>query len=253
MADCDIIRSQLLAEHGIHAFFTTRTGGISPPPYDSLNFGSDADDKPEHIAANITLLVARTELTAPPHQARQVHQCGFMWCTGNGGMHNATADILLSRSTDVAVAVRTADCLPILLADPVAGMVAAVHAGWRGTAAGVVIAAINEMLRHGAKTEHILASLGPCIGPCCFEIGEVAAEALAGCIEGAERHIQHNPLHADLVAINHLQLMAHGISELHIEHCSQCTVCNPTRFFSYRRDGQRSGRQLAVVAIPSAT
>ncbi|PIW46941.1 MAG: peptidoglycan editing factor PgeF [Zetaproteobacteria bacterium CG12_big_fil_rev_8_21_14_0_65_54_13] len=253
MSDCSIIPSQLLAEHGIQAFFTTRKGGVSPPPYDSFNFAPDAEDDPEHIHTNLRRLVARTGLLAPPHQARQVHQCASIWCSGSGSLHNSEADILLSSVANTSVAVRTADCLPILLADPVAGIVAAVHAGWRGTAAGVVTAAIHEMVEHGGNTAHILASLGPCIGPCCFTIGEEAAIALASSVDGAHHHIQPHPLQADLVAINHLQLMASGITEQHIEHCSQCTACNPEHFFSYRRDGHHSGRQLAVVAIPSAT
>jgi len=247
----DIIHSQLLAEQGIQAFFTTRTGDASKAPYDSLNFG--ADGKAEHVAANIARLIACAGPTTPPHQARQVHQCGSMWCVGSGGMHQTAADILLTRCMDVPVAVRTADCLPVLLADPVAGMVAAVHAGWRGTTAGVVIAAINEMLRRGAHIEDLFASLGPCIGPCCFHIGEEAATALTNCVEGAAYYIQHHPLRADLAAINHLQLRMSGIPEQHIERCRLCTMCDPQRFFSHRRDARRSGRQLAVVAIPSAT
>ena len=253
MADCDILVSQLLAAHGIDGYFTTRRGGVSPPPYDSLNFGADADDAPEHIAINIERLLTRTGLSSPPHQSRQIHQCGHLWCSGNGGMHDTDADTLLSRSTGTAVAVRTADCLPVLLADPISGIIAAVHAGWRGTAAGVVSVAIDQMISNGANIEYIIASLGPCIGPCCFEIGEEAAIALTNSVAGADHHIQAHPLHADLAGINQLQLINRGIAAAHIERHDLCTLCNPERFFSYRRDGRRSGRQLAVVAIPSAT
>lgn len=253
MADCGILVSQLLAEHRIDGYFTTRSGGVSSPPYDSLNFGADADDSPVHIAINIERLLTRTGLSKPPHQSRQIHQCGHLWCAGHGGMHDTDADILLSRSSEAAVAVRTADCLPVLLADPVSGIIAAVHAGWRGTAAGVVTVAIDEMISNGANSKHIIASLGPCIGPCCFEIGEEAALALGNSVTGADHLIQAQPLHADLAGINQLQLINRGIAAAHIERYNLCTACNPKRFFSYRRDGWRSGRQLAVVAIPSAT
>jgi len=252
MADCGIIRSRLLAEHGILGIFTTRTGGISPPPFASLNFGPDIDAA-EHIRENLLRLMAQSGLISPPHQAIQVHTCRHLWCTDDGSMHATQADILLSRNTDTAVAVRTADCLPVLLADPVLGIVAAVHAGWRGTAAAVVSRAVDEMINHGSHASDLIASLGPCIGPCCFNIAEDTASALAHSVAGAEQCIQNQPLRADLTGINRLQLLNSGLDPSRIETHQQCTVCNPATFFSYRRDGHHSGRHLAVVAIPSAT
>lgn len=250
---CGLIRSRLMMRHGICACFTTRTGGVSPTPFDSLNFATDSDDLPEHIDRNIDILTNTVGLACPPHQARQVHKSDLIWCSGKGGMQPVDADILLSRQLDTAVAVRTADCLPILLADPYARIVAAVHAGWRGTAAAIVRTAVTAMVQQGANAEKILASLGPCIGPCCFVIGEDAAGKLAASSPGANQYILHSPLRADLVAINRLQLLDCGVTEAHIECTHLCTVCHPDQFFSFRRDGSRSGRQLAVVAIPSAT
>ncbi|MDX8406291.1 MAG: peptidoglycan editing factor PgeF [Mariprofundus sp.] len=252
MADCDIIRSALLAEHGIDGFFTTRTGGVSPAPFDTFNFGPDIDAA-AHINENISRLMLHTKLSSPPHQAVQVHTCRHIWCHGPGTMHTDQADIILTRRPATAVAVRTADCLPILLADPAQGIVAAVHAGWRGTAATVAARAVHEMLNHGARAENIIASLGPCIGPCCFQIGSDAATALALSVSGAEHCIQAEPLRADLAGINRLQLINSGLYPAHIESKPLCTTCDPATFFSYRRDGHRSGRHLAVVAAPSAT
>ncbi|TLS76426.1 peptidoglycan editing factor PgeF [Mariprofundus erugo] len=250
---CGLIRSQLLLRHGILGFFTTRGGGVSPPPFDSLNFATDSDDAPDHIRQNIDIISAEAPLPCPPHQARQVHKSDLIWCAGYGHMHQIDADILLSRDTDAPVAVRTADCLPVLLADPQSRIVAAVHAGWRGTADTVVRAAVTAMVEQGARPERILASLGPCIGPCCFEIGEDAADKLAASSPGAENQILTHPLRADLAAINRLQLLDCGIIEPHIECSFLCTVCHPDQFYSFRRDGHHSGRQLAVVAIPSST
>jgi len=163
------------------------------------------------------------------------------------------ADILLSSESNTPIAVRTADCLPILMADPINRIVAAVHAGWRGTAAGVVIKAIEQMLKMGAQQEHIHASLGPAIGPCCFEVDVDTAEVLKNSVAGAEQAIAYSPeAHPDLPAINRLQLKKMGVAEAHIENLNICTCCHPERFYSFRRDHGSTGRHLAVVALPEA-
>ena len=159
--------------------------------------------------------------------------------------------MLFRSQAETALAVRTADCLPILLADPKTGIAAAVHAGWRGTALQVAYKAVQEMVSAGAQTKDILASLGPCIGPCCFFIDTNTADKLANSVQGADKHIQRDTeTSADLRAINVLQLLQCGLTEAHIEHFCACTACDSTRFFSYRRDGKQTGRHLAVVALP---
>jgi len=255
MAEASMIRSALLANHGITGIFTLRHGGISPPPFDSQNFGAGLGDSDSNIAQNLLRLKHHAALSSLPHQAMQVHQTGILWCKGRGKTHTSHADVLLANQAATAVAVRTADCLPILLADPEQGIVAAVHAGWRGTAAGVVQQAIHAMQTHGAKPGDILASLGPCIGHCCFSTGHDTATALANSITGATKYISHQPaeIHADLREINRLQLQSCGIIDVHIEASDTCTACDAERFFSFRRDAQLAGRQLAVVAVPSST
>ncbi|MDQ6992342.1 MAG: peptidoglycan editing factor PgeF [Mariprofundus sp.] len=252
LTSTNIIRSQLLAENGVDGFFSTRQGDLSLPPYQSLNFDPEVN-KNKHLALNMARLIDHCTLNTEPHQAMQVHQCHHLWCSGPGSSHQIEADILLTQARATAVAVRTADCLPLLLAEPNTNIVAAVHAGWRGTANAIVSVALRQMILRGAKAEHILASLGPAIGPCCFEIGEQAATLLANAATGASAHIQSKPLRADLAAINRLQLIENGISPDHIECMGLCTACNPELFFSYRRDGLQAGRHLAVVAIPLAT
>jgi len=255
MAESSMIRSALLATHGITGIFTLRHGGISPPPFDTQNFATGLGDADSHIAQNLLRLQHKAALASEPHQAMQVHQSGILWCEGRGKTHTKPADILIADQPGTAVAVRTADCLPILLADPECGIVAAVHAGWRGTAAGVVRQAIHALLGHGSTADNILASLGPCIGPCCFSIGQDTATALQNSIAGATAHISHRAaeIHADLYEINRLQLHACGIVDAHIEVSHACTACDAERFFSFRRDGRQAGRQLAVVAVPSNT
>lgn len=158
----------------------------------------------------------------------------------------AEADALLLRAGG-AVGVRTADCASILLGDRDSGAVAAVHAGWRGVVAGVLPAAVRALV--GARTGALRAALGPCIGPCCFEVGAEVADALsAACGANVARPGRGDRPHADLGAAVTAQLAALGVQE--VERVGGCTVCAPTRWHSFRRDGARSGRMLAVIAAP---
>ena len=255
MTEATFIRSQLLADHGVTAIFSLRHGGVSPPPFDQQNFGAGLGDDARHIEQHLKNLIDAAALPATPHQADQVHGVEILQCGGAGRMHKQPADILISRERDVALAVRTADCLPILLADPKAGVIAAVHAGWRGTAGNIARRAVNAMIQYGAKPEHLLAWLGPCIGPCCFAIGADTAATLHHCCAGAATHIATTPsgIFADLHEINRLQLANAGIDDTHIEIDVACTACDHSRFFSFRRDRGATGRHLAIVAIPSST
>ena len=250
-AGTKFLRSSLLAEHGITALFSLRTGGISPPPFDSLNFGLSLGDADTNIERNLTILVKNSGLSSSPHQAQQVHGDNLLWCKGSGTMHNDEADILLTDQTETALAVRTADCLPILLADPKTGIAAAVHAGWRGTVAQVATSAVREMQSRGVQAKDILASLGPCVGPCCFHLDTITADKLADSAPQAEFQIRRDPeITADLREINALQLIQCGLVNVHIERINACTACDNRRFFSYRRDNKLAGRHLAVVAMP---
>jgi len=253
MAEPSYISSRLLGKHGFLGLFTLRGGGVSPPPFDSLNFGTGLGDAMAKIESNLEQLSRATGLATRPHQVRQVHGAESHWFAGPGMVHPDEADILLSSQAGTALAVRTADCLPILLADPASGIAAAVHAGWRGTVARVAAIAVREMTNRGANPENILASLGPCIGPCCFEISADVADQLGGCAIGVEVHINRTEttISADLQQINRLQLLQCGMEPGHIERIDACTACDRERFFSYRRDGKESGRHLAVVALPS--
>jgi len=246
MAKATFIESGLFARHGVRGIFSLRNGGISPAPFDSLNLGLGLGDSDANVAANLNAFVQSSALPGAPHQAMQVHQNHVLWCSGKGRIHDTEADILLTNQSNTPLAVRTADCLPILLADPKTSITAAVHAGWRGTAVSVVKQAIQSMCERGAKAEHILATLGPCIEPCCFSIGKEVATALKNSAKEAADFIQGS---ADLRQINRLQLLECGLIDSHIECLKACTACDSKRFFSFRRDTANTGRQLAVVAI----
>jgi len=255
MSELTFIRSQLLADHGVTALFTLRHGGISPPPFDQQNFGIGLGDEEHHIEQNLNNLIHTASLPGAPHQSDQIHGVDILQCSGAGRMHDQQADILITTQRGVALAVRTADCLPILLADPQAGVIAAVHAGWRGSANNIVQRAVRAMIQHGAEQEQLLAWLAPCIGPCCFAIGADTAKALQQSVDGTATWLTCTTggMHADLHEINRLQLRDAGISNTRIEINRACTVCDAARFFSFRRDHGMTGRHLAVVAIPSST
>lgn len=242
-----LIRSELFARHGARGIFSLRGGGVSAPPFDTLNLGLGLGDDEAHVGENLQRLLAATGLPLP-HTARQCHGDALLRCHGPGTAHDAEADILLADSADTAVAVRTADCVPILLADPRRRRLAAVHAGWRGTALTVVARAVAAMRADGSRPDEMLAAIGPSIGPCCYAIGPDTADRL-GYPEPADafRHVDDS-IHADLGRLNARQLIACGIPEAAIEHHAICTACHPETLFSHRRDRGRTGRHLAVAA-----
>jgi len=251
MAKPELLRSTLLGDLGITALFSERTGGVSPKPFNSLNLGHNLGDKTENIETNKVSVIEAAGLKGELHQAEQVHGVDHLICSGAGSLHHNQADILLCREAETPIAVRTADCLPILMADPINRIVAAVHAGWRGTAAGVITKAVEQMIMMGAQRKQIHASLGPAIGPCCFEVDSDTAVRLKASVAGADQAITYSPEpHPDLAKINLLQLNKAGVKAAHIENLSICTCCHPERFYSFRRDHGTTGRHLAVVALP---
>jgi hypothetical protein len=162
-------------------------------------------------------------------------------------------DALITRGPGRAVGVRTADCAPILLVDPGKQAVAAIHAGWRGTVDDIVGATV-EALRaaYDCQPRDLVAAVGPCIGPCCFEVGPEVLESFGKAFAGREWRGKTLPSQkgtVDLYAANRAALLRAGVE--HIELLRACTRCDPEeRFFSYRRDGQRSGRHLSLIVAP---
>ncbi|MDX8402616.1 MAG: peptidoglycan editing factor PgeF [Mariprofundaceae bacterium] len=245
-----LIASRLLGAHGITGWFTTRLGEPEAAPHEAF----DCNPASRRARRNIARL-RRAGMPDAPHQAQQVHGAKAWICAGPGRIHEAEADILIACEPCTPVAVRTADCLPVLLADAEAEVVAAVHAGWRGIACGTITAAIRRMAACGANPARMLASLGPCIGPCCFEIGWECARQLSQVHPQAHTAIRTgkagNP-HADLAALARLQLSAAGLDASHIETIPACTACDPVRFHSHRRDAGHTGRHLAIVWLSGA-
>lgn len=150
-------------------------------------------------------------------------------------------DALVTTAPEMWISIRTADCLPILLADPTARVVAAVHAGWRGTAAQIVSKTIQRMLELGAQLSDIRAAIGPGIGPCCFEVGPEVSPLF-----GEEGQTCIN-----LPAANERQLIEAGLELDQIWVSKECTKCDPERFHSFRRDKEAAGRLVSAIRLVS--
>jgi polyphenol oxidase len=182
-------------------------------------------------------------------QARQVHGGR---CVEVNAPPGTEADAIVARKVGdrspekIAVGVRVADCLPLLLADPRSGSVAAAHVGWRGVVAQVVPAAV-EALAGGP----LCAAIGPCIGPCCFEVARDVAVQIARACGDTDRVVVRetgDKAYVDLRAAVRAQLLALGVRDADIEDVPGCTKDDAVRFHSYRRDGAASGRMLAAIA-----
>lgn len=179
---------------------------------------------------------------------KQIHSAIVAEAVAPGSL--GEGDGLISNEPGLMVGVKTADCVPVLLADTRNRAVAAVHAGWKGTAGEIVLAAIGRMRAHyGTNPADIIAAIGPCIRSCCYEVGPEVAERFERWMpELAPRSKQK----LDLVEVNRRQLMSVGIPEWRIESGAPCTYCEPDqRLHSFRRDGVQAGRMISAIGIRS--
>ncbi|MFT3719622.1 peptidoglycan editing factor PgeF [Pseudorhodoferax sp.] len=249
----DLLVPDWPAPAGVRALHTTRAGGVSAAPYDSLNLGDHVGDAPQAVVRNRQLLARQTG--GVPVFLQQVHGAAVVPLSPQGSAEPLQADASWTSRTGVACTILVADCLPVLFCDREGRAVAAAHAGWRGLAGGVLeatVAALRAALPHGAE---LLAWLGPCIGPAAFEVGEEVKAAFEAGHAEAVRHFRaragdavHGKWLADLPALARLRLRAAGVPSVHGNDGSAawCTVANASRFFSYRRDGV-CGRMAASV------
>jgi hypothetical protein len=163
-----------------------------------------------------------------------------------------TADALMTASAGVALGVYVADCVPALVADARTGACAAVHAGWRGTVAGVLPAALDRMMAElGARAADLRIAIGPSIGPCCFEVGPEVVAAVEAAFPGARAAgaiIERAPRpHVDLWLLNRMAAESRGVAPASIDVAALCTSCDRARFFSYRRDHGQTGQLAAFI------
>jgi polyphenol oxidase len=164
------------------------------------------------------------------------------------------ADIAVTREPSIALTVRTADCVPILLGDRRLGAVAAIHAGWKGTAAGAVMAAVDALKsKFGSEPHDLVAAIGPSIGPCCYEVGRDLVPHFAAHPDAPRWFSADSKPRLDLWRATRDQLERAGVPARQIHSCGLCTFDNPALFHSYRRDGQTAGRLVGAIKSAPGT
>lgn len=250
------LRAQWPAPSNVRAFTTLRQGaGSSPPPFDRFNLGNrtaaDGDD-PATVERNRAELVEHFELPSVPHWLRQVHGTEVLRFSApppakaEGGWEGVEpiADASVTSVPGIVLAILTADCLPVVFANEDGTEIGAAHAGWRGLAAGVLE---NTVAAMASQPEKIVAWLGPAAGPQAYEIGaEVFDAFVSQDANAASAFVATRPGHwrVDLYALARLRLAKLGITRVH--GGDLCTISDPQRFFSHRRDA-RTGRMATVV------
>jgi YfiH family protein len=235
------------------AAFTARTGGVSAAPFDSLNLSEGVGDDALRVRDNRARVLGALSLA--PGQvayATQVHGATCLVPPGPGWA--GTADALATRNEALVLAVGTADCLGVLLWDATRPAIAAAHAGWRGTLAGVVPRAVDALTALGSAAPDLRAALGPRIGPCCFEVSPDVAERFAP----EDVRLDGDRVTVDFAAAVTRQLRAAGLREGSIRDLARdldggaCTADDPARWFSHRRDRGRTGRAWGILAARPA-
>jgi YfiH family protein len=234
---------------GVSALMTTRAGGVSAAPFDSLNLGTAVGDDPHAVARN-RRIVAQA-IGAAPVYLNQVHRRAVVrlrQADARTGALPHDADASVTSEPGIACAVQVADCLPVLFAAPGARAVGAAHAGWRGLAAGVLEATLQAVCEASAcEPREIKTWLGACIGPTRFEVGADVLEAFgAGPDSPRFRPRANGKWLADLPALARNCLAGAGVSE--VAGGTWCTVSDPSRFFSFRRE-RVTGRMAALIWI----
>jgi polyphenol oxidase len=255
--------------------FSTAPGGVSGlDGQNVLNLSFTDWDTRENVLENRKKF--QTALGAqkfPLIALKQIHSA-VIWPFTRAPKEPCKGDASLTKTPGLLLAVQTADCVPILLVDPEKRAVAAIHAGWRGTLARIAEKTVGELhARFNSNPSDLLAAIGPSIGPCCYEVGAELVSQFASQFADASKFFDEprtgeepNPLqwlnmmppghqpppknvHLDLPKANHSQLLAAGLSEKNIFSSGLCTACHPDLFFSYRKQGPRSGRLLSSLGM----
>ncbi|WOV91956.1 MAG: peptidoglycan editing factor PgeF [Candidatus Zeuxoniibacter abyssi] len=227
------------------AFFTTRLGGVSDPPYHSLNLSMNVNDENEAVSEN-RLRIAHL-LPNEPRWLRQAHGCRVLRAE-NINTDADIADASYSTTPGVVCAVLTADCAPVLLCDEDGDCVAAVHAGWRGLAVGIIENAVTALTTFSASD--LIACIGPTISAAHYEVGDDVHRAL--CVTDDDKahftSADNGKWYADLPALAGRRLRDAGVKKIH--DMAECTYSSPQKFYSARRN-KTTGRTAALIWIPT--
>ena len=246
---------------GVSHGFSTRKGGVSQGPWASLNLRVDHEDDPTAVAENYRRFCALLGTdSARSVLSRQVHEATVRIVTaddcGKGLLRERdyTADALITNERNLPLFVFSADCGLLLLHDPVHQAIGAIHAGWRGCAAGLVEKTVAEMRRvYGSDPADLQVAIGPCIGQCCFETDSDVPEGMLTALgSDAEPYLARHgeKWHVDLAGLNRRWLLRAGVLPEQIDICDLCTACHPDLFWSHRKMGNQRGLQTAAIVLP---
>ncbi len=251
------LRSDFLTcRHG----FATRLGGVSREIHTSeLNLAFGRGDEDSIVLENLRLfseaigIEAQSVISRPQIHSSEVIIADKSMC-GEGYFKAAEAcDGYVTDCRGVTLGVKTADCVPILMQDAQSNIIGAVHAGWRGTVAGIASNCVKCMCELGAKAERIKVAIGPAIHKCCYEVGEDFFDSVAAYVgvETAKKYIapMGEKLHADIVGLNLQILVEAGVLPCHIDVSQSCTCCEHELFYSHRYTHGERGTMLSVIAI----
>ncbi len=237
----------------VHAFLSRR-GGVSSPPFDTLNFDPRDTDTPENIRENIRRISRAFSIDGERLvTVNQVHGGSVHLVTEkNLGMTPPDADAVITDIESIPIGIMTADCLPIIIYDPVNHAAGVAHGGWKGTALGVVMRTLEAMERSfGTRAKDVSAALGPHIGPCCYHVKENVIDEFEKAFGDTSSYIKKTDggFTLDLGGATACQLTGVGVAAENITALCPCTACNNNDFFSYRKDGGRTGRQLSFITL----
>ena len=244
---------------GVRHGFSTRRGGVSPAPWDSLNLGVSRGDSMENVRENYRRFCA--VIGVDPGRcvlSKQVHEDKVRLVTaadcGKGLWRDrdyTSVDAMICNTPEIPLVVFSADCNIILLHDPVRRAVGAAHAGWRGTALGVAAKTVEAMVaQFGCAPADLRAAIGPAIGQCCFETDGDVPEALRAALgDAVTPYMTWNGAkwHIDLRAVNALWLRRCGVERIDV--CDHCTACRPDLYWSHRKAGSARGAQVAMISL----
>ena len=235
----------------VKAFTTTRNGGVSLPPWDSLNLATHVNDNPENVQKNRALLKQNCGLPSEPVWLEQVHSDKVIRLTAENKTQSFKADASYTTEKKIVCCVMTADCLPVLFCNKQANWVAAAHAGWKGIANGILKNVVNLYLQQpDSKLEDLRVWIGPAISGKVYQVGKDVKQAFIqqdSILQKAftKQDEQHELLNSAYAAC--LQLMNLGLTEQQITSEDFCTFKDNKRFFSYRRDGINTGRMASMI------
>jgi YfiH family protein len=244
----ELIRPEILNYAGsIQAWFTCKNAefGAKNQTVPGLNFGFNTNEQKEIVEQHREELLSALNIDAEKiAYAEQVHGNKIKVVT-KGGIYKGV-DALLTKTPGLALAIQVADCAAILLADSERGVIAAVHAGWRGAAGNILPNTLKKMKSVGAQASNLRAFISPCISQAHFEVGAEVAEKFPA--EFVDYQNYSKP-HVDLKSILNRQLLEQGLKKENIEVHEGCTVDNSKQFYSYRREQQQSGRMLGLIRL----